>query len=136
MVTVVTFAKLSIASNLIGVNKLSMRRNLAAVLVTLALCLGLTVFSPPLSLAQEETEGKRKIVNRVVPAYPDLARKMHILGTVKVEVVVAPSGKLKLAQVIGGNPLLAKAAVDAIEQWKWATAPQETKELIELNFHP
>ena len=60
MVTVVTFAKLSIASNLIGVNKLSMRRNLAAVLVTLALCLGLTVFSPPrLSLKKRRKENGR-----------------------------------------------------------------------------
>ena len=115
-------------------NKVSMRPSFAA--VVMALFLGLTAFSPPFSRAQEESEGKRKIVNRVVPAYPDLARKMHIVGTVKVEVVVAPSGKLKLTQVVGGNPLLAKAAVDAIEQWKWRPAPQETKELIELNFHP
>jgi hypothetical protein len=53
-----------------------------------------------------------------------------------VGVVVAPSGKAKFTQVIGGNPLLAKAAVDAIEKWKWAPAAQETKELVELNFHP
>jgi hypothetical protein len=38
--------------------------------------------------------------------------------------------------VVGGSPVLAKAAVDAIEKWKWAPGPQETKELIELNFHP
>jgi TonB family protein len=61
---------------------------------------------------------------------------MRIIGTVKVEVVVAPGGTLKSAQVVGGNPLLAKAAVEALEQWKWVPAPQETKELIELNFHP
>jgi membrane protein involved in colicin uptake len=53
-----------------------------------------------------------------------------------VEVVVAPNGKVKSTHVIGGSPLLAKAAVDAIEKWKWVPAPQETKELIELNFHP
>ena len=111
-----------------------MRPGLAAALV--ALWLGMTAFSPPVCLAQDQSEGKRKVVTRVVPAYPDLARKMHIVGTVKVEVVVAPSGKLKLTQVVGGNPLLAKAAVDAIEQWRWGPAPQETKELIELNFHP
>jgi TonB family protein len=72
----------------------------------------------------------------VVPVYPELARKMRIIGTVKVEVVVAPGGTLKSAQVVGGNPLLAKAAIEALEQWKWVSAPQETKELIELNFHP
>jgi len=110
-----------------------MRLSFAAVLV--AIFIGISSF-PPLSVSQELAEGKRKVVTRVVPAYPDLARKMRIVGTVKVEVVVAPSGKPKLTQVTGGNPLLAKAAVDAIEQWKWGPASQETKELIELNFHP
>ena len=75
-------------------------------------------------------------MSKVAPVYPELARKMRITGTVKVEVIVAPSGKLKSTQVIGGNPLLVKAAVEAIEQWKWGAAPQETKELIVLNFHP
>jgi TonB family protein len=100
------------------------------------LFLGVIVLSPAFSLAQEQPEGKRAIVDRVIPVYPELARKMQIRGTVRVGVVVAPSGKAKFTQVIGGNPLLAKAAVDAIEKWKWAPAAQETKELIELNFHP
>ena len=100
------------------------------------LFLGVIVLSPALSLAQDQPEGRRRIVDRGVPVYPDLARKMQIRGTVRVEVVVAPNGKMKSSQVIGGSPLLAKAAVDAIEKWKWAPAPQETKELIELNFHP
>src|SRR4030081_3721270 len=94
------------------------------------------VFSPAFSLAQDQPEGKRAIVDRVVPVYPDLARRAQIHGTVRVGVVVTPSGKAKFTQVIGGNPLLAKAAVDAIEKWKWAPAAQETKELVELNFHP
>jgi TonB family protein len=100
------------------------------------LLLGVVVFSAAFSLAQDEPEGKRAIVDRVVPVYPDLARRAQIHGTVRVGVVVAPSGKAKLTQVIGGNPLLAKAAVDAIEKWKWAPVAQETKELVELNFHP
>jgi TonB family protein len=102
----------------------------------IALSLGVIAVCPTFSIAQEQPEGRRRIVDRVVPLYPDLARKMQIRGTVRVEVVVAPSGKAKFTQVIGGNPLLAKAAVDAIEKWKWVPAPQETKELIELNFHP
>ena len=102
----------------------------------IALSLGLIAVSPPFSLAQDQPEGKRRIVDRMVPVYPDLARKMQIRGTVRVEVVVAPNGKMKSSHVIGGSPLLAKAAVDAIEKWKWAPAAQETKELIELNFHP
>jgi TonB family protein len=116
-----------------------MRRRAATLL--LALLLGAVAFSPSLvraqdSSTQEQTETKRKIVNKVLPAYPELARKMQMRGIVKVEVVIAPSGKVKTTQVIGGNPVLAKSAVDAIEQWKWAPAPQETQELVELSFHP
>ena len=75
-------------------------------------------------------------MSQVSPQYPDLAKKMRIRGTVRVEALVAPSGKVKLTQVMGGSPVLVKAAVDAIEKWKWAPAPQETKELIELTFQP
>jgi protein TonB len=101
-----------------------------------ALSLGMSAFSSDLSLAQEQPEAKRKIVSSVPPGYPELARKMQISGTVRVEAVVAPNGKVKFTQVVGGSPVLAKAAVDAIEKWRWAPAPQETKELLELNFHP
>lgn len=116
-----------------------MRRPVAAVLLALScgvIALGMIAFSPSFSLAQEQSEAQRKIVSRVVPEYPELARKMQITGTVRVEVSVAPNGKVKFTQVLGGSPLLAKAAVDAIEKWKWASAAQESKELIELNFHP
>jgi TonB family protein len=61
---------------------------------------------------------------------------MQIHGTVRVNVVIAPNGKVKLTQVVGGNPVLIKAAVDAIDKWRWAPASQETKELIQLDFHP
>jgi TonB family protein len=111
-----------------------MRPHILAAVI--AISLGVMVSSPPFSLAQEQPEGRRAIVDRVAPVYPDLARRAQIHGTVRVGVVVTPSGKAKFTQVIGGNPLLAKAAIDAIEKWKWAPAPQETKELIELNFHP
>ncbi len=115
-----------------------MRRRAAAAL--LALLLGAAVFSPLVlaqdSSVQEQPEAKRKVVNKVVPVYPELARKLQIRGIVRVEVVIAPSGKVKMTHVIGGNPVLAQSAVDAIGQWKWTPAPQETQELVELSFHP
>jgi TonB family protein len=61
---------------------------------------------------------------------------MQIQGTVRIGVVVNPAGKMKAAQVIGGHPVLVKAAMEAIGKWKWAAGQQETKELIELDFHP
>ena len=124
--------------------KLSIRPRAATALLALPLggillgiiVLGVVAFSPSFTLAQDQPEAKRKIVNKVVPVYPELASKMQIRGTVKLEVVVAPNGKVKSTAVIGGSPVLVKSAVDAIEKWKWAPAPQETKELLELNFHP
>ena len=61
---------------------------------------------------------------------------MQVSGTVRVEVVIAPNGRMKFTTVLGGNPVLALAAVDALGKWKWAPAPQESKEIIELSFHP
>jgi len=98
--------------------------------------LALTLLSSAFSFAQEESGGTRKIISQITPAYPELARKMLISGKVKVAVMVAPSGKPKSVLVIGGNPVLAAAAVDALDKWKWVPAAQESKELVELNFHP
>jgi TonB family protein len=69
-------------------------------------------------------------------ANPKLARSMHIEGTVRLVVVVAPNGKPTSTKVIGSHPLLAKSSVDAVEKWKWSPAPEESKEVLELRFHP
>lgn len=98
--------------------------------------LAILAFSSPFSFGQEPVDGKRKLVSKVDPVYPELAARTQMAGRVKVQAIVAPNGKVKFTQVIGGNPLLAKYAVDAIEKWKWGPAQQETKELIELDFHP
>jgi TonB family protein len=105
---------------------------IALLLFTAATVLG----SPSSACAQDQTSSGRKVTNRIVPAYPELARRTNLRGTVKVEAIVAPNGTLKSAHVVGGNPVLTKAAVDAIGKWKWTPAPQESKELIQLNFHP
>jgi TonB family protein len=99
--------------------------------------LGLTsVIQPSYLFSQAEAASARKVLTRVMPQYPELARSMRIEGTVKVLVTVAPNGRCTLARVIGGHPVLAKAAVDAIEKWKWSTSTEETKEPVELHFHP
>ena len=96
----------------------------------------LSSVSPPHVVSQAEAVSARKVLSRVVPQYPELARSMRIEGTVKVLVTVAPDGHCTLARVIGGHPVLAKAAVEAIQKWKWSTNPEETKEGVELHFNP
>ena len=85
---------------------------------------------------QEQGEIKRKVVNQVPPKYPELARRMNISGNVKIEVVIAPNGSVKSDKIVGGHPVLAEAAEDAIRKWKWAPNSQETTELIDIKFSP
>jgi hypothetical protein len=56
----------------------------------LVLFLGLlSLVQPPHVLSQAEAASTRKVLSRVVPQYPELARSMRIEGTVKVLVTVA-----------------------------------------------
>jgi TonB family protein len=96
----------------------------------------LPVSIPGFSPAQEASETVRKIVTKVVPQYPPLARSMNITGTVRVEVVVAPNGSVKSLEVKGGHPVLADSAQNALRQWKWSPSAHETHESIELRFNP
>ncbi len=85
---------------------------------------------------QEQTESNRKIVNRVTPQYPQIARTMNLKGNVKAEAVVESNGVVKSVEVKGGHPVLVRAAQDAIYKWKWAPASHETREPIEVRFDP
>ncbi len=76
----------------------------------------------------------RAVTSRVAPAYPELAKKMHIHGTVKVEAGVRPNGTVKSTRILGGNPVLIEAASDAVKLWKFAPGPAETTEVVQLTF--
>jgi len=70
----------------------------------------------------------------VNPVYPDLARRLQMSGVVKLRATVAADGSVKSIETVGGHPILIKAAQDAVTKWKFAPAPAETRELIEINF--
>ena len=114
-----------------------MRRITAAALLAL---LWAVVLAPTASFAQQEQqeqpESNRKVVNRVVPQYPELARTMNLRGTVRVEALVLPNGSVKAVEVKGGHPVLAQAAENAIRKWRWQPAKTETREPIEVKFDP
>ena len=84
----------------------------------------------------DKSSTDRKVVQRVVPAYPELARTANITGTVRLLVMVAPNGSVKSVQAIGGNPVLIRAAQDAVSNWKFSPATEETREPVELHFAP
>lgn len=86
------------------------------------------------STSPEKTGTERKVASRIAPNYPDLAKKMHIHGAVRVEAVVRPNGTVKSTRVLGGNPVLVDAAVDAVGRWKFESAQSETTEIVQLVF--
>ena len=112
-----------------------MKRSAATFFLVLFWVVALTSFSSA-AQQQDEPESNRKVVRRVVPAYPDLARTMNLRGIVKVDVVVATNGKAKSVEAKGGHPVLVQAAEDAIRKWNWEPAAHETNEFIEVNFNP
>ena len=100
---------------------------------------GLLAVAAAISLslpAVAQGELTRKAKTKVAPAYPDLAKRMNITGTVRVLVVVSPNGSLKDTKVVGGNPLLVNAAMDALKIWKFEPADSESSGTVEFKFQP
>lgn len=89
------------------------------------------------SIVKSQDEGsatKRKVIHRVVPEFPTLARQMNISGKVKIEITVEPDGHVKSTRAVGGSPLLVEAGTQALKNWKFEPGPKETTEIIEFDF--
>lgn len=101
----------------------------------------LSVFSminhPKLVAAQTvESESARKVISKVEPTYPQMARTMKLIGVVRLEALVTPDGTAKTIQVKGGNPVLAQSAQSAVRAWKWVKSDHESTEVLEFHFTP
>ena len=83
-----------------------------------------------------EQSGDRKVKSRVNAAYPELAHRANITGTVKLEALISPNGQVKSVKVIGGHPLLAGAAEDALRKWRYEPGTSETTTVVEFHFNP
>ncbi|MBL8174871.1 MAG: energy transducer TonB [Bryobacterales bacterium] len=80
-----------------------------------------------------------KLMNRVVPVYPPLAKQARISGTVKLMGIISREGRIINLQVISGHPLLVPSAVDAVRQWIYQPTllnnePVEVVAPIDVNF--
>ncbi len=60
-----------------------------------------------------------KLVFKVDPEYPRLARQARVEGLVIMQVTVDEQGKVTNVQVLRGHPLLVNAAVNAVKQWRY-----------------
>ena len=85
-----------------------------------------TVFAAP---------APRAVVSRVTPAYPELARRMHVSGKVVLLVTIQADGKVSATKVESGHALLAPAAQDAVSRWRFAPGPEASESEIDVNFN-
>jgi protein TonB len=53
------------------------------------------------------------------PLYPDIARSARVEGTVILEAVLDTTGRVTQLRVIKSVPMLDKAALDAVRQWRY-----------------
>jgi TonB family protein len=105
-------------------------RRISIWLVAIVVCLAMATTIA----AQTRGALNRRIITKVAPVYPELAKHMSIGGTVKVEVVIRPNGSVKSTRIVGGNPVLIDSAKEAVLKWKFAPSSEETSEVVEVSF--
>jgi len=81
-----------------------------------------------------EARSDRKLLARVEPDYPETLREHGIGGTVRMRIIIAPSGGVREVEVRGGNAALGEAAAAAVKKWKYAPAAAETETEVSISF--
>ncbi len=81
-----------------------------------------------------------KLIHRVIPVYPALARQARIGGPVQLRAVIARNGRIQEISLLTGHPLLVQAAVDAVRQWIYQPTmlngePVEVDTVITVTFN-
>lgn len=79
------------------------------------------------------------LIYKVQPSYPELAKATRVHGQVVLRAVISRRGTIESLQVVSGHPLLAKAAIDAVQEWRYRPYvlngdPVEVETEITVNF--
>ncbi len=60
-----------------------------------------------------------RLVHKVPPQYPTVAKLRGIQGTVRLEALIGTDGKMKHLRVLAGDPMLVKPSLDAVKKWRY-----------------
>jgi TonB family protein len=93
----------------------------------------LLVLAGALFAAHAAADTRKPVVNPN-PEYPEIARRMNLNGSVRVEIVIAADGTIKSAKVLGGHPILAEAVQRALKKWKYPPGAAETTLQLDFRF--
>jgi TonB family protein len=82
-----------------------------------------------------------KLASRPQPAYPPLARRLSIAGTVGLNALIGEDGAVIGLAVESGNPFLAGAAIEAVKKWTYKPTlvndkPVRVHTRIDVAFSP
>ena len=61
-----------------------------------------------------------KLIKKIEPAYPELAKRARVQGVVILQVTVDEEGNVSEIRVLRGHPLLDDEATRAVKQWKYS----------------
>ena len=94
--------------------------------------------SGPKRIISVLSEGQ--LVNRVEPVYPHIAAISGIQGQVKLHAIIGRDGRIQSLSAVSGHPLLVRAALDAVEQWRYRPyvlngEAVEVETFITVNFN-
>jgi protein TonB len=73
------------------------------------------------------------------PEYPQIAKMARVQGLVRLAAVISKDGTIQDLHLIGGPPLLVKAAMDAVSRWRYQPTllngePVDVDTEIDVNF--
>ncbi len=74
---------------------------------------------PPKKRIRISELSEAQLIDKVMPIYPVPAQRAGIQGDVKLHALISRDGSIQSLSLISGHPLLARAAVEAVEQWKY-----------------
>ncbi len=79
------------------------------------------------------------LIKRVQPKYPPAALAVRAQGAVQIEATINKEGNVTNLKVLSGDPVLARAALEAVRQWRYKPYyldgdPVEIQTQITVNF--
>jgi protein TonB len=60
-----------------------------------------------------------RLLRMIRPEYPPVAKMARIVGTVRLRAIIDAKGKIAQLKIVDGHPLLAAAALAAVEKWRY-----------------
>ena len=88
-----------------------------AILAVLALALAVSAQTSPKRISFSEAESH--LLKKAPMTYPPSAAAAHIQGNIILEVTIDESGAAAVQRLVKGHPMLAPAAIESVNQWKY-----------------